>query len=436
VGGGVTPSPPNGIERPAWSLQPAETAGFQSYGNSNVAVSNSSTFPVPPVTVKNPFDDFIAVSSKVPTSEEGAALRPFEQTFGHAVSPTPLLTPVSHSQLPQSDGSFQDLFKNAHNLPSSTKPNESFPVPSTQFPVTAPQGPGPLNANANEMTFQSTRTPSEFATIGAAIGDGPTLSFGVLPHSAAAGSSPSIGCIASLLGGNSKSLSKLIVVDAWDEVEDVVKRNPGTARIWTTRAGFFEGRKDASVLPLHEILVASPAPPLSTVQAVLEAYPEAARARESSYQRFPLHCACRKDASVSVLSIVAAYYKDAVVMPDALGRLPIHYALSNGANQDVVRYLLAVDPRSASGVDQRGWTPLHVACSVGANPEIIKSLIKANPNAVVMQTKKGSTPGKCLNKTVRHRDELKKILSKARHEFDRKFVSPLNKPAREEMDLL
>jgi hypothetical protein len=218
-------------------------------------------------------------------------------------------------------------------------------------------------------------------------------------------------------------LSQLITTDNWSGVQEVATRHPEQARHYSQRHGFFEGLRDSNVLPLHECLVAEA--PLAATAAVLAAYPDAAKLTESSYQRLPLHCACRRHADPCVVLLLLDYHDGACLIPDQLGRLPLHYALSNGAEPAVVQLLLQRRPEAARGVDARGWTPLHVAASMGAAVGTVQALLQAHPAAVVMRTKKGSSVLKCLHKQCPHRQQLKELLLAARQEFDANFRSPL-----------
>merc|ERR1712205_78826 len=151
----------------------------------------------------------------------------------------------------------------------------------------------------------------------------------------------------------------------WDSAISLCRSKPYLAKVWTKRQGFFEGLKDSKVLPLHESLVANA--PYEVIEALLHASPDSVQEKESSYQRLPLHCACRKNANPKVVKMLLEAYNLASLEPDALGRLPLHYALSNGANDQVIEILLTEHPNAARGVDNRGWTPLHVACGMGAS---------------------------------------------------------------------
>ena len=115
-------------------------------------------------------------------------------------------------------------------------------------------------------------------------------------------------------------LSQLITSEQWERVMVLCSAKPAMAQVWTTRQGLFEGIKDSNVLPIHEALVGG-APP-NVIEAILAAYPEGIYAKESSYKRLPLHCACRKNAMLQVVDILLRSYGDAALVADNLGRLP------------------------------------------------------------------------------------------------------------------
>ena len=118
-------------------------------------------------------------------------------------------------------------------------------------------------------------------------------------------------------------LSTAITSDQWEQVVALATSKPGTAKHWNTRQGLFEGIKDASVLPIHEALVAGA--PHNVIEVLLLAYPDSVYCKESSYQRLPLHCACRKNANVQGVDLLLKHYSDAALAPDSLGRLPCEY---------------------------------------------------------------------------------------------------------------
>jgi hypothetical protein len=220
-------------------------------------------------------------------------------------------------------------------------------------------------------------------------------------------------------------LSIAIAALDWKKATALAKGVPAQATIWSKRPSLFAGGKPTRCLPLHEACMMT-APATPTVQAILRAYPAAARTKETSYSRLPLHCACRRaNPDPAVVRFLLGAHKGACLVPDDLGRLPLHYALSNRADSTVIHLLLTAHPESARGVDLKGFTPLHVACASDSPLGVVRALVGLCPEASVLRTDKGSTPGKCLSQTAANRHEIKEILREARHQFDATFVNPL-----------
>lgn len=217
-------------------------------------------------------------------------------------------------------------------------------------------------------------------------------------------------------------LSRAITDEQWTRAIELARRFPKQAQQWSKRQGFFEGRTVANVLPLHEAVVGNA--PYDCVVAIVSAYPGALTALESSYQRLPLHCACRKNADPRVVAFLIQQNKDSGLAPDSLGRLPIHYALSNGADPAVIQVLMQANPRMAKGMDLRGWMPLHVAASMGASQGVVKTLLDAHPEAVLVKTKKGSSVTRCIPKHCPHRNDLKEMINEAREKVEGNVALP------------
>lgn len=220
-------------------------------------------------------------------------------------------------------------------------------------------------------------------------------------------------------------LSVAITTENWTKATALARGVPAQASVWSKRTGVFEGVKPSHCLPLHEACVSGA--PASVVMAILKAYPESARCKESSYGRLPLHCTCRKArADPQVVRMLIAANPSAVLVPDNLGRLPIHYALSNsGKDSLVIHALLSSNKASARGVDNAGWTPLHVACASGCSVGVIIALLEQFPEACIMRTnERGCTPSQCLKRNTPDRLRIKHVLKDAQKKFDASFVSP------------
>ena len=181
-------------------------------------------------------------------------------------------------------------------------------------------------------------------------------------------------------------LSNAIVNRQWSVATMIAKKFPEQARKKSKRDGLFDGETVSKLYPLHEALVENA--PLECVKAIVEAHPPILQKQESSYERLPLHCACRKTADSQVIAYLVEQYKRACLKEDCLGRLPIHYALTNGADPEVIAILMQADPASVRGCDYIGWTPVHVAVNVCASPSIVESMLKVFPESVLLKTSK------------------------------------------------
>lgn len=142
-----------------------------------------------------------------------------------------------------------------------------------------------------------------------------------------------------------------------------------------------------SWLPLH--LGAMSGAPVSTMKLVLDAYPEAARKRDSLDQSTPLHLCIRRETNEAVLQLLLDAYPEGAEVLASNNELPLHKAIAQ-ASPSVVKILLKAFPR---GVKQRTFpldqmTPLEMAkerlkyCKVGT-PEQAQQIIDD-----VLQTKK------------------------------------------------
>ncbi|KAL7552980.1 hypothetical protein ACHAWF_016217 [Thalassiosira exigua] len=208
-------------------------------------------------------------------------------------------------------------------------------------------------------------------------------------------------------------LNLYLFEEDWQSAITEIECHPHETRMWSTRAGFFDGEHESNVLPIH--VACSLHAPLRVVRAIVEAFPECLEKQESSFKRLPIHVACQFAAPAEVIEYLAQEYVAGTLEPDNLGRLPLHYACSNGAPIGVVQTLLRANTASALYADYHGWLPLHVAVHFGASTEIIREMVTACPASVVMKTSKQSTPLKLAEKVqTKNRDEVIAVLSGAK----------------------
>ena len=205
-------------------------------------------------------------------------------------------------------------------------------------------------------------------------------------------------------------LNVYLFEEDWQSALTEIECHPRETRYWSSRPGFFDGRSDSKVLPLH--VAFSVHAPLEVIRAIVEAYPEALEKKESYFKRLPLHVACQFAPSADVIEYLTQEYKTGVIEPDILGRLPLHYACANGAPLDVVRTLLqAGGAASCLYSDYNGWLPLHVAVHHGASTEVVEEMITVCPSAVSLRTRKRSTALSLAEKVqTKNREEVIALL--------------------------
>jgi ankyrin repeat protein len=93
--------------------------------------------------------------------------------------------------------------------------------------------------------------------------------------------------------------------------------------------------------PLHWAV--SGGPPLEVVQALLDAYPSAARKTDKEGST-ALHFATHYSASPVIIDALLKVYPKAAMMQDRYGRTPLYHAVDKGAGIDVLSKLLSSDP--------------------------------------------------------------------------------------------
>jgi len=123
----------------------------------------------------------------------------------------------------------------------------------------------------------------------------------------------------------------------------------------TTRGGFVAAN---GCLALH--YACERRPPVEAVQALLEAWPEAATMRMLPGGALPLHIACTWYASAGVVGTLIQAEKATCKVTDELGNLPIHHAAFSGAIVPVVDLLLRAYPKGVLARNHQGSLPSDI----------------------------------------------------------------------------
>lgn len=199
----------------------------------------------------------------------------------------------------------------------------------------------------------------------------------------------SVSKIKSFLGGN--PLVNEIASGEWQKARKLIEENGNLVRKWTAAPSLTGGVAAADILPIHQACKMSDIT-VQFLEALLWAYPESIRKRETGFRRMPLHIAIRARASNEVIFYLIDKYPDAVSTQDVLGRVPLHYAISNHAPMEIIHTLISTSPATARAADNLGWTPLHVAANCARSIEMVEALVQCGSEAVVSVTRKGNTP--------------------------------------------
>ena len=146
-------------------------------------------------------------------------------------------------------------------------------------------------------------------------------------------------------------LSELIDERSWDEVLLRLKTNPDEASKMIMRGGYGKS------LPLHEACKLQP--PTGVVKALIDAYKQAA-STEGLWAFLPLHFAVRSNSVEASVTLLEAY-PDAARKKESKGKLPLHLACQWGASPDVVDRLLMSYPESIYDGDDDGKLPMDHA---------------------------------------------------------------------------
>merc|ERR1711862_707695 len=189
----------------------------------------------------------------------------------------------------------------------------------------------------------------------------------------------------------------------WTSVHYICEVRPDLSYQWSHQLGYYEGKYDSCVLPIHHALTLSN-PSVLAIQSLIDSYPGGLKLGDSRFDRLPLHLACMHSVPIDIIRYMLSYYAESASKVDLLGRLPIHYSLSNGSDPETISALLNAYPEAASCADKDGWLPMHVAIDCGARYETIKILIDAYPDSASCLTNKGNSPLNLLLKRKGNKD--------------------------------
>ena len=197
-----------------------------------------------------------------------------------------------------------------------------------------------------------------------------------------------------MLGRN--LLTNSIANGDWQKAKELVQENGHLVRKWTVAPSLSGGVHASDILPIHQACKMDGVS-VPFLEALLFAYPESIKKRETGFRRIPLHVAIRARAPDEVILFLLNKYPEGAAIQDVLGRVPLHYAISNHASVSIIHTLIKTCRSTACAVDNLGWTPLHVAANTARSSEMVETLVATAVETVVSRTKKGNTPLMCAN---------------------------------------
>eukprot|EP00815_Leptocylindrus_aporus_P010808 CAMPEP_0116051454 /NCGR_PEP_ID=MMETSP0322-20121206/990_1 /TAXON_ID=163516 /ORGANISM="Leptocylindrus danicus var. apora, Strain B651" /LENGTH=1174 /DNA_ID=CAMNT_0003534207 /DNA_START=109 /DNA_END=3631 /DNA_ORIENTATION=- len=151
------------------------------------------------------------------------------------------------------------------------------------------------------------------------------------------------------------------------------------------------------------------------------------RSGHALWQLLPIHKACELAPTPEIVNALVRAYPECVSLPDQSGRLPVHLACCRGASPSVISILLEHGGEASLTVkDSSGRLPLHVACVHGAAERVVNMLINAYSEGVEMEDNNGRTPIKIVQQsTHRHKRQLMYLLNKqSKRGSESRSVSP------------
>ncbi|KAL7578977.1 hypothetical protein ACA910_019024 [Epithemia clementina (nom. ined.)] len=130
-------------------------------------------------------------------------------------------------------------------------------------------------------------------------------------------------------------------------------------------------KNDRGNLPLHS--AASFRAPVEVIEALLEAYPEAA-SLTNNYGNLALHFSAWKKGPLESEKLLLKVYPEGAAQKNNHGNLPLHYAAHYNAPLEVVEALYQAYPEGAHQKNNDNNTPLDLAIADGASPNVVALL--------------------------------------------------------------
>ena len=126
-------------------------------------------------------------------------------------------------------------------------------------------------------------------------------------------------------------LVQMIEEEDWERVEKMCKSHSSC-----TQAPVRDREKNMTALPIH--FACRKKPNEQAIISLLKANPKGACTKIKETEEYPLHIACRHEASYDVIALLVIHYAKAVNLKNIKGCLPLDYVRQSG-NEEVTRFL-------------------------------------------------------------------------------------------------
>jgi ankyrin repeat protein len=136
--------------------------------------------------------------------------------------------------------------------------------------------------------------------------------------------------------------------------------------------------------------------PISIIDALITANPNALLQQDASGGRLPLHVATLKGAPSETIQHLIRARPQALGMPDQERNLPIHYAAQYSSSTLIFKRLLTAHPQGASVSNAKGRFPLYLLCThcfdLHVTPQELQDCYNVYPHAIQSLDRYGRTP--------------------------------------------
>jgi len=123
----------------------------------------------------------------------------------------------------------------------------------------------------------------------------------------------------------------MIEEEDWEKVEEICKSHSNCAKVAVR-----DEKTNMTALPIHFACRRNPSE--QAIISLLKANPKGARSKIKKSKEYPLHIACRYEASYDVIALLVIHFVEAVNLKNVHGQLPLDYVRKSG-NKEVARFL-------------------------------------------------------------------------------------------------